>query len=116
MSVLVLSFMVGAYAMMTAGFVIQRRASKSAVEAIRVYGTVTAVLDAAGVTLTRQMEARWGWAAIRDFSREGGLFLLWIGPFSAIAIPSRSFENASACETAAAFIRARLAEAKAVSA
>lgn len=101
-----LSYMVGAYAMMTAAFVIQRRTSKRTVAAVRAYGTVTAVLDVAGVALTRQMESRWAWAAIQDFSREGGLLLLWIGPSAAIAIPSRSFETASACDAAAAFIRA----------
>jgi hypothetical protein len=48
-----LSYMVGAYAMMTAAFVIQRRTSKRTVAAVRAYGTVTAVLDVAGVALTR---------------------------------------------------------------
>jgi hypothetical protein len=108
-----LSCMVGACVTMTAVFVIQRRTSKRTVAAVRAYGTVTAVLDAAGVALTRQTEVRWGWAAIQDFSREGGLLLLWIGPSAAIVIPWRSFETASACDAAAAFIRAQRAEARA---
>ncbi len=111
------AYMIGAIAMLAAGFAVRRVAiSRIFAGATNAFGAKTAVFDAAGVTLTGQLsEVRLQWAAIRRFTCESDLLLLWVEPYSAFAVPSRSFESPAACKAAVAFIRARLAEAGAVS-
>jgi len=111
------AYMFGACAMWIAAFVVQRWATNRALSAaVKTYGTRTAVLDANGVALFGpKEETRWRWAGIEGLSCEDGLLLLWVGPASAVAIPVRSFEGRGARETAVAFIRARLSEAKSAS-
>jgi hypothetical protein len=73
----------------------------------------TAEIDRDGVTVTgKALRSRWEWAAITKCTFERGLLLIWIGPFSAVAIPSHCFASEAACAAALAFARARLTEAK----
>jgi len=107
------AFLLGACTMLVAAFVVRRMAMNRYVAGTpNAFEAKTAVFDATGVTLTGKIsEARWRWAAVSRFTCENDLLLLWIGPSSAVTIPSRGFENLQACEAAVAFVRARLAEA-----
>jgi hypothetical protein len=107
------AYLLGAYAMLVAMSVIQRLARNRVVAATpNAFETKTAVFDATGIAVAGKLsDATWRWGAIQDFTRDRDLLLLWIGPFSAITIPTRSFEDARAREAAAAFIRSHMADA-----
>ena len=79
-------------------------------------GPRTAEFDHAGLTLTSKgASATYEWGALENCTFQRGLLLIWIGSFSAVAIPDRYFDSAAARMTALAFVRARLAEARAAS-
>lgn len=74
----------------------------------------TAEIDRDGLSVTgKGVQSRWEWTAIVRCTFEHGLLLIWIGSFSAVAIPSHCFASEAACTAALAFARARLAEVKA---
>jgi|SRR5215475_9695517 len=74
----------------------------------------TVVLEPSGITLTsRTSQSNLQWSAVTGVSGMRDLFLIWIVQGAAIAIPSRCFADDGARGAAQAFVRARMAEAKA---
>jgi hypothetical protein len=109
------AFVLGVFAAWFTGFVVNRIARKRYfVTSVNSLEPRMAEIDHDGVTVTgKALQSRWEWAAITACTLERGLLLIWIGPFSAVAIPHHCFANEAACTDALAFARARLAEAKA---
>jgi hypothetical protein len=109
------AFALGVIATIAAGYFIQH------IERKRYYKATmsqreprTAVIDRSGISVSvNGSEWKAKWAALQRCTRERGLLLIWFGLSSAVSIPCHSFESPEACDKALAFIRARLAEAKA---
>ena len=77
-------------------------------------GPRTAELDRTGLTLiSKGVRAIYEWTMVPRCTFEQKLLLIWISQSSAVAIPSRCFGSDAACKSALAFVRARLAEARA---
>jgi hypothetical protein len=77
-------------------------------------GPMTAEFDHTGLTVTsRGVRGSYEWAEVSHCALKQGLLLIWIAPSTAAVIPTRSFANEAAAAAAHAFVRARIAEAKA---
>jgi hypothetical protein len=74
----------------------------------------TVVLDHAGLSVTAQASAyQYQWSAVTRCTLERGLLLIWVAPYSAVPIPARHFGSEGERAAALAFVRARIAGAKA---
>ncbi|MGB6395990.1 MAG: YcxB family protein [Bradyrhizobium sp.] len=104
--------LLGTVAMVIAGSFVRRIAVRRYLAGTpNAFESKTAVFDATGITLSGQIsQTMWRWAAVSRFTSEKDLLLIWIGQSAGIAIPRRSFASNNACNTAKAFIRARLSD------
>jgi len=111
------AFLLGIVTMIGTNLVAQKDATKrSLAMTLNAFEFKTATFNTSEIVVTGQIsQSMWRWAAVSRFTIERGLFMIWIGPIS-VVIPSRSFASDEAREIAAAFIRARLAEAKSTAA
>jgi hypothetical protein len=109
------AFALGVIATIAAGYIIQNIERKRYYKAtVSQREPRTAVIDRSGIAVSvNGSEWKAQWAALQRCTRERGLLLIWFGPSSAVSIPCHSFESPEACDKALAFIRARLADAKA---
>jgi len=74
----------------------------------------TAELDHTGITVIRKgARSTYEWIRIPRCTLERSLLLVWITPYTAVAIPSRCFGSDAACKTAMAFVSARLSDVRA---
>ena len=74
----------------------------------------TVEINGGGVTSSSEAaQCKWQWAAFNRCTFQRGFVLIWIGDASAVPIPARCFDGEAARGAALAFIRARMAEARA---
>jgi hypothetical protein len=74
----------------------------------------TTEIDQAGVTLSSDgARVTYDWAVVTRLTVKQNLALMWVAPAMAVVIPTRCFGDEAASAAALAFIRARIAEAKA---
>jgi hypothetical protein len=109
------AFVLGVIATLISAYIVQHIKRKRYYKtAVWTRDTWTTVLDRSGISMSSNgSEWKTPWAALQRCTREHELLLVWLGLASAVSIPCRSFASKEACDQAIAFIRARLAEARA---
>jgi hypothetical protein len=74
----------------------------------------TTELDHDGVTISGDgARLTYDWAVVTRWTVKQNLLLMWVAPAIAVVIPTRCFGDDAAAAAALAFVRARIAEAKA---